>query len=387
MTAAGDGYDPEGEDRGVGRRVQEAYATRVGIDTAARHLWSMDRESRRLRCRRRRQRLVSAAASLVVLVAAAGTVAGSAMALPGETLYPVKESLERAELTIAVSDAANARAHLRHSRVRLEELEAAAESNPEVVPEIAERFYTSLERAAALGGESVAGEVAALRTSASLLMDRIGRNLDPSIAESLTVARTTRNDTASSERGRQALGGARSGDGADDAHADAGGGTGSDGGDGSADGAPEPMAPEPETTVAEAGRDEDEPSELVEETATAELPAETVVADPEETATGEPETSSGEADGEDAEAGEQDGAGDDGEQDGTGDDPEQDGTGDDAERDGADGEQPDDGPSLEGRTAESSTAESGSTSEASTSGDPADGDPAGGDSDGGASDG
>lgn len=350
MTAAGDGYDPEGEDRGVGRRVQEAYATRVGVDTAARHLWSMDREARRLRWRRRRQRLVSAAASLVVLVAAAGTVAGSAMALPGETLYPVKESLERAELTIAVSDTANARAHLRHSRVRLEELEAAAESNPEVVPEIAERFYTSLERAAALGGESVAGEVAALRTSASLLMDRLARNLDPSIAKSLTVARTTRDDTPPSDSGRQALSGARSGDGA---AAGASGGTGSDGGGGSADGAPEPMAPEPETTVAEADQDEDEPAELVEETATAELPAETIVADPEETATGEPETSSGDVDGEDGEAGEQDGAGDESEQDDAG------------------GEQPEDGPTLEGRTPESSTAESDSASEESTSGDTA----------------
>lgn len=358
MTAAGDGYDPEGEDRGVGRRVQEAYATRVGVDTAARHLWSMDREARRLRWRRRRQRLVSAAASLVVLMAAAGTVAGSAMALPGETLYPVKESLERAELTIAVSDTANARAHLRHSRVRLEELEAAAESNPEVVPEIAERFYTSLERAAALGGESVAGEVAALRTTASLLMDRLARKLDPSIAKSLTVARTTRDDTTSPD-GRQALGGARSGDGAD---LDTGGGTGSDGGGGSADGAPEPMAPEPETTVAEADQNKDQPSELVEETSTVELPAETVVADPEETTTGDSETSSGEADGEDSEDGE------DGEQD-------------DAGQDDADGEQPGDGPTLEGRTPESSTADSESASEASASGDTPDGED-GGESDG-----
>lgn len=353
MRAAGDGHEPEGDDRGVGRRVQEAYATRVGIDTAARHLWSMDREARRLRRRRRRQRLVSAAASLVMLMAVGGTVAGSAMALPGEALYPVKESLERAELTIAFSDTANARAHLRHSRVRLDELEQAAESNPEVVPEIAERFYTSLERAAALGGESVAAEVAALRTSASLLMDRIARNLDPSIAESLTGARATRNDTTASDNGRQALARARSGDEADGGGGDTGpagsngadrDGAGADGG--SADEAPEPMAPEPETTVADA--EDDEPAELVEETATAEVPAETVVADPEETGTGESETSSGDADDE---AGREDGAGDDGEQ------------------DAAAGEQPEDGPSLEGRTPESSTAESDSTSEASTSED------------------
>lgn len=357
MTAARDGHDPEGDDRGVGRRVQQAYATRVGIDTAARHLWSMDREARRLRRRRRRQRLVSAAASLLVLVAAGGTVAGSAMALPGETLYPVKESLERAELTIAFSDTANARAHLRHSRVRLDELEQAVDSNPEVVPEIAERFYTSLERAAVLGGESVAAEVAALRTSASLLLDRIARDLDPSIAKSLTVARSPRTDTTSSDNGRQALAGARSGDGADVDGGDTepAGSDGSGGDSGSADEAPEPMAPEPETTVADAGQGDDEPSEVVqEETATAEVPAETIVADPEETGTGESEMSSGEAGGEDGEAGQQDGAAE------QGDDPA--------------GEQPEGRPSLDGRTPESSTADSDSTSEASTSGDTADGD-------------
>lgn len=279
MTAGGDGRAPDAGDREIGRRVQEAYATRVGIDTAAQHLWSMDREARRLRSRRRRQRLVSAVASLLLLVAGAGTVAGSAAALPGEALYPVKESFERAELSIAVSDAANARAHLRHSRVRLEELEQAAESNPKIVPEIADRFFASLDRAAALGGDSVAAEVAALRTSASLLMDRVARQLDPSIARSLMVARAPQDASTSADGGGpQAL----SDDGGSVQPVGGGpraGGAGGEGDDASGDEGAEALEPEPETSVAEADQqpeDGDGSEELVEETATVELPPETI---------------------------------------------------------------------------------------------------------------
>lgn len=295
MTAFGDGRGPDAGDPEIGRRVRQAYATRLDIDTAAHHLWSMEHEARRLRGRRRRQRLVSAAASLLLLLAGAGTVAGSAAALPGETLYPVKESLEQAELRIAFSDAANARAHLRHSRVRLEELEQAAESNPEVVPEIAERFYASLNRAAALGNEAVAVEVAALRTSASLLMDRLARALDPSIARSLSVARASQDGSVPADSGPQGL--------ADDGgtvEPVGGAPTGrppGDGDEGPAGEAAEPLEPTPETAVAEADREQDGdpdegPEELKEETATAELPPETVEVQPREPVESSPEASS-----------------------------------------------------------------------------------------------
>lgn len=304
MTAPGDGRGPDAGDREIGRRVREAYATRLDIDTAAQHLWSMDHEARRLRGRRRRQRLVSAAASLLLLLAGAGTVAGSAAALPGETLYPVKESLERAELSIAFSDAANARAHLRHSRVRLEELERAAESNPEVVPEIAERFFASLDRAAALGGEAVAVEVAALRTSASLLMDRLARDLDPSIARSLTVARAPKDGSSSGggPQGRADDGGTVAPVGGAPTRRAPADGDGGDGGGSPAGEAAEPLEPTPETSVAEAdrepdgeadeGSEEEGPEELVEETATAELPPETVEVGPPEPVESSPQTSS-----------------------------------------------------------------------------------------------
>lgn len=295
MTAGGDGRAPDAGDPEIGRRVQEAYATRVGVDTAAQHLWSMDREARRLRSRRRRQRLVSAVASLLLLVAGAGAVAGSAAALPGETLYPVKESLERAELSIAFSDAANARAHLRHSRVRLEELERAAEMNPQIVPEIADRFFASLDRAAALGGDSVAAEVAALRTSASLLMDQVARQLDPSIARSLTVARAPQDASTSADGGGpqalsddggsvQSVGGGSRADGA-------GGG----GDDASGDEGAEALEPKPETSVAEADQqpeDGDGSEELMEETATVELPPETIEVEPRQPVGSSPETDS-----------------------------------------------------------------------------------------------
>lgn len=324
MTAAGDGPDPDAGGREIGLRVQEAYATRVGVDTAARHLWSMDREARRLRGRRRRQRLVSAVASLLLLLVGAGTVAGSAAALPGETLYPVKESLERAELSIAFSDTANARAHLRHSRVRLDELRQAAESNPELVPEIAERFFASLDRAAELGGDAVAAEVAALRTSASLLMDRLARDLDPSIAQSLRVARAPHDDSASADRGgteAAADDGATVGPVGEPSSRGPGGG---DGGSGSGSGTAEPLTPQPETSVAETGQDQGQEAgerseELPEETATVELPPETVEVTPREpTGSSSDPVSSDEDEPQDGDASQQADPGDEADQDGQG---------------------------------------------------------------------
>jgi hypothetical protein len=293
MTAHGRGFDSEGGDREVGRFVEETYATRVGLDAAARHLWAVDREARRLRRRRRHQRLVSAAASLLLLITAAGAVAGSATALPGETLYPVKEGLERAELTMAVSDDAHARAHVRHSRARLEELREAAESNPEVVPELAERFFESLDRAVAVGGPSVAGQVAALRSIGAAELNTIMADLDSSIAESLAASEAVSDWLAAADDGEA--------DAQATSSASGSGGAGASGGD-----AAEPLdSGPPETAVAEVGDedggDDEAGSEQVdgpeesgaeesgEETETVEVPRETIVADP--AAEERPETS------------------------------------------------------------------------------------------------
>lgn len=244
MTAPGPRRGSGGDGRDVGRLVGDAYATRVSLDTAARHLWSVDREARRLARRRRRQRLATTMASVVLLLAGVGTVAGSATAVPGETLYPVKDGLEHAELTMAVSDSAHARAHVRHSRARLAELREVADSNPELVPELAERFYQSLRRALDSGDTAVASEVAALRTEGAVLMDQLARDLRPSLARSLARVRGVPDSVAAvvpASAGRD-----------DPARGGVGGGAGeaTGGEDGSSAG--EAVVAAPETAVADA---------------------------------------------------------------------------------------------------------------------------------------
>lgn len=246
MTAPGRGRGSGVHGRDVGRMIDDAYAVRVGLDTAARHLWSMDREARRLARHRRRQRLATTMASLVLLLAAVGTVAGSATAVPGEPLYPVKDGLENAELTMAISDSAHARAYVRHSRSRLAELDEVADSHPGLVPDLAHRFYRSLRRAEAAGGEAVASEVAALRNQATVLMEQLARDLPPAVARALarvpgvpaSVAAVVPPSTAGDGRvaGGEPVG-------ADDA----GGG-----GEPAGDEGGEPMVATPETAVAEA---------------------------------------------------------------------------------------------------------------------------------------
>jgi hypothetical protein len=235
----------------LGGRVSDAYATRVGVDTAACHLWSLDREARRLARRRRRQRLATTTASVLLLLAGVGTVAGSATAVPGETLYSIKDGLERAELTMAVSDAASARAHVRHSRARLEELRQITESDPRLVPEVTARFYDSLERAADADGGGVSSEIEALRNEAAVLLDQLARDLDPSIAATLAAVEGVPDSLAVASPG--SFGGhetAHPGSGGDGAPAGSSGDAAEGGGAEAR--AADPVTVPPESAVAEA---------------------------------------------------------------------------------------------------------------------------------------
>lgn len=291
MTSSERGPEERGETE---RLVERAHATRLSVDAAARHLWTIHCEARRLTRRRRRQRLASVTASVMLLVMGVGAVAGSATALPGDPLYSVKEGLERTELAVAMTDAANARTHLRHARQRLEELERAAEDDPARVPELADRFFETLERAEQAGGGSVVAEVAGLHSQGALLIDRLGEDLERSVADSLTGEQ---HGSSRGDGGTQEQVSSRGGDGGGD-----------DGPDEPGSGEAMPALP-PETAVAGTGTDESDepddadaspaPAESREETGTAEVPEETGTAEtPAETppesssATTEPEPSS-----------------------------------------------------------------------------------------------
>ena len=76
------------------------------------------------RAARRRRRLVAVATGLVIIGGGTGVAAASEQALPGDMLYPVKRTLESAEIGIAQGDASEGRAVLERATTRLDEVQA-----------------------------------------------------------------------------------------------------------------------------------------------------------------------------------------------------------------------------------------------------------------------
>src|SRR5262245_19143173 len=110
-------------------RLMEAAAAELPVQVATdvapepiagRHAASTDDP----RAARRRRRLVAVATGMVLIVGATGVAAASEQALPGDTLYPVKRTLESAEVGIARGDAAEGHALLGNATTRLDEVKA-----------------------------------------------------------------------------------------------------------------------------------------------------------------------------------------------------------------------------------------------------------------------
>jgi hypothetical protein len=72
----------------------------------------------------RRRRMVAVAAGMVLVGGGAGVAAASEQALPGDVLYPVKRTLESAQVTLAQGADAEGRALLERAGSRLAEAEA-----------------------------------------------------------------------------------------------------------------------------------------------------------------------------------------------------------------------------------------------------------------------
>lgn len=76
------------------------------------------------RAARRRRRLVAVATGLVLVGGGTGVAAASEQALPGDVLYPVKRTLESAEVGFATGDADEGRAMIERATTRLDEVQA-----------------------------------------------------------------------------------------------------------------------------------------------------------------------------------------------------------------------------------------------------------------------
>ena len=94
-----------------------------------------------------------AAALVLVIGFGAGTVQASSNSLPGDTLYSVKQTIEKVRLNLAFSDSAKARLHLRLAEKRVEEMNRLiVRGDVEHVASLSEKVARQLERAVSLHG-------------------------------------------------------------------------------------------------------------------------------------------------------------------------------------------------------------------------------------------
>jgi hypothetical protein len=103
----------------------------------------------------RRERRLAAAASALVLVGGTATMAAASQSsLPGDTLYPIKRGIERAEVGLSMSEAGKGEQLLTHASQRLVEVErlvrsGSVQSGPRV-PETLGEFSESAAAGSAL---------------------------------------------------------------------------------------------------------------------------------------------------------------------------------------------------------------------------------------------
>ncbi len=143
------------------RRRLMAVATEEGIGVTARHRASAAvPETKRApvldemfpRRPRGGRRLAIVAALLTGTVAISGVSAASGDALPGETLYNVKRSTERAQLALAGNDLGRAQLYLEFARTRIQEASLVADDD-EAAANALEDAASELKSASALLGE------------------------------------------------------------------------------------------------------------------------------------------------------------------------------------------------------------------------------------------
>ncbi|MEX2619258.1 MAG: DUF5667 domain-containing protein [Egibacteraceae bacterium] len=154
-------------DSAIAELLRRAYARKVGLDTAARQLWAVDRAARSLRRSRRaaraRRTVVAALASLMLIGTGGGAIAASAGALPGDALYAIKRGTEEIRLVLALTPAADARMHLTIARTRWAEAQQVVEDRPDMVPSLLGQTFAALDEAERPGGQT-ADRALALRS-------------------------------------------------------------------------------------------------------------------------------------------------------------------------------------------------------------------------------
>lgn len=158
-------FSEDDRDSAIAELLRRAYARKVDVDIAARHLWAIDTAARArreaARTGRSRRAVLAVLTSFMLALTSGAAVAASTVALPGDALYSVKRGTERVRLVLAVRPETDAEVRLAIARQRWEEVQEAAAARPRVVPGLLKDTFAALE-AAERGGAAAA--VLALRT-------------------------------------------------------------------------------------------------------------------------------------------------------------------------------------------------------------------------------
>lgn len=156
-------------DPSIGAALGRAYRTEVDVELAAQHLWTIECAARRRADQGRRQRgrlrqtAVAAISGVMMLSSSGAAVAASNQSIPGDVLYSVKRSAERAQLLLSSSAASDARLHLSFAQRRVHEATRLASTRPDEAVRLLDEAVAQFQTAEQVGGHEFAPVVAAVR--------------------------------------------------------------------------------------------------------------------------------------------------------------------------------------------------------------------------------
>jgi hypothetical protein len=183
---------PSSEWRDATRRRLMAVAADEGIGATARHRASVrvpkssrapvhdDMFPQRPRGGRR---LAAVATLLTATVAISGVAAASDSALPGETLYNVKRSAERAQLALAGDELSRGQLYLEFARTRIHEAKAVADDDEAVLRALDDAHGDVMSGVSLLGELAAASDDPTPLDAVDLFTNEHRRVLDDLVAE------------------------------------------------------------------------------------------------------------------------------------------------------------------------------------------------------------
>ena len=142
----------------------------------------------------------------VIFGGGAAAAYASQDAIPGDTLYPVKQVVEQAELAFTTDPVHKAERHLEFAQERVAEMQAlAAEGRPELIPEAAQNMEEHLQAAEQLAEEmaqrgniEAVGKIAAMMDATTSELQQAVQHTAPeerdAIRYALQLASRTRHD-------------------------------------------------------------------------------------------------------------------------------------------------------------------------------------------------